>query len=117
MKLAQPALDLVMDMLENNTAQTLTTRVHLLQFTNYEKISPDFYTVLPLITVPPNTAPPNTAPPNTAAHFKFKIWFLRVILPPNNAVLEYRRFFASPENGGIGRDDCIFNPCSRDDCI
>ena len=44
-------------------------------------------------------------PPNTAAYFKSQIGF---ILPPcNTAVSEYRWFFASPKNGGIGRDDCI----------
>ena len=46
-------------------------------------------------------------PPNTAAHFKSQIGFLKLILPPNAAVLEYHRFFTSPKNGGIRRDDCI----------
>ena len=32
---------------------------------------------------------------------------LKVILPPNTAVSEYRRVFASPNRGGIWRDDCI----------
>ena len=45
-------------------------------------------------------------PPNTAAHFKSQIGFFKVILPPITAVSEYRRFIASPKNGGIGRDDC-----------
>ena len=30
------------------------------------------------------------------------IGFLKDILPPNTAVSEYRRFFASPKNGGNG---------------
>ena len=46
-------------------------------------------------------------PPTTAAHFKSQIGFFKVILPPNTAVSEYRRFFASPMNSGIGRDDRI----------
>ena len=66
--------------------------------------------------LPPNTAslpipPPSQyrLPPNTAAYFKFLIGIFKVILPPNTAVWEYHWFFASPKNGGIGRDDCIRN--------
>ena len=34
--------------------------------------------------------------------------FFKGILPHNTAVSEYRRVFATPKNGGIGRDDCIY---------
>ena len=30
-----------------------------------------------------------------------------LLLPPNTAVSEYRRFFTSPKTGGIGKDNCI----------
>ena len=57
--------------------------------------------------VPPNTAPPLTASPNTAAHFQVpnKV-FLGYIILISLPVSEYRRFFVSPEVGGIGRGDC-----------
>ena len=57
---------------------------------------------------PPNTTPPNTAsPPNTAAHFQVPnkgfVGYKWVRIPP---ISEYRRFFVSPEIGGIERGDC-----------
>ena len=60
---------------------------------------------LPLLPLP--IPPPSQyhLPPNTAAHFKSQIGFSKVF-PPNTVVSEYRQFFASPKNCGIGRDDC-----------
>ena len=54
--------------------------------------------------LPPNTASLPIPPPIT--RLKSQIGLFKVILPPNTAVSEYRRFFARPKNRGIGRDDC-----------
>ena len=43
------------------------------------------------------------------SHFKSQIGFFKVILPPNTTVSEYRLFFASPKNGGFGRDGPVVN--------
>ena len=59
-----------------------------------------------VVVVVQSSLPILPLPPNTAAHFKSQIGFFKVILPPNTAVSEYCRFFASPKNGGIGGNDC-----------
>ena len=46
---------------------------------------------------------------NLKFHFKSQIGFFKVILPPNTTVSEYRLFFASPKNGGFGRDGPVVN--------